>query len=96
MALISKNKIKNENGFLCFYTLEDICVRTAGERTIFQISDKEILKAMQIVENNSIGIKKEELIRVTSKCFGFNKITEKMMTRFEYVYLLLDESKNQE
>ena len=96
LALIAKNKIKNENGFLCFYTLEDISVRTAGERTIFQISDKEILKAMQIVENNSIGIKKDELIRVTSKCFGFNKITEKMMTRFEYVYLLLDESKKQE
>ena len=43
-----------------------------------------------------LNIKKEELIRVTSKSFGFNKITEKMMTRFEYVYLLLDESKNQE
>ena len=96
LALIAKNKITNENSFLYYYTLEDVSVRIAGERTLFQISDKEILKAMQIFENNSIGIKKDELIRVTSKTFGFNKITEKMMARFEYVYLLLNKLKEQD
>jgi len=80
--------IEVKDDFVCLKNAANYEVRVAGPRQINQISIDELVKGMVLVNNAYIGLTKEELIRETSKSFGFNRvstnITERFNEAFEY------------
>ncbi len=68
-------------------------VRLAGNRQIQYIAIDELAKGMLKVMDSNIGLTKDELLRETSKAFGFSRIGANITDRMEEALLFLETSK---
>lgn len=85
------NLIEIEYDFCWMKGKKDVCVRVPSEenesmRPIQYISKEELSEAMMTIIDKSFGIEVNDLLSITAKVFGFNRVGQKIIDAMKISY----------